>query len=86
VWDWTRKKRLNYFYNGNPRGTSITSLHIINQEVGAMIVSASGEHYPGLIYVRYAETLQPKGLSVYTVTTTPTLGMAPCRWLARSER
>jgi regulator-associated protein of mTOR len=45
VWDWTRKKRLNLFYNGNPRGTSITSLHIINQEVGAMIVSASGEHH-----------------------------------------
>ena len=44
VWDWTRKRRLNFFYNGNPRGTSVTSLHIINQEVGAMILSASCEH------------------------------------------
>ncbi|KAG1848524.1 hypothetical protein DFJ58DRAFT_796171 [Suillus subalutaceus] len=33
VWDWTQRKRLNYFCNGNPKGTSITSLHVINQDI-----------------------------------------------------
>ncbi|KAG6849018.1 hypothetical protein H0H93_011963, partial [Arthromyces matolae] len=43
VWDWSRKKRLNHFCNGNPKGTSVTSLHIINEEVGGIIVTASAE-------------------------------------------
>lgn len=42
VWDWSQKKRLNYFCNGNPRGTSITSLHIVNEDVGGIIITASG--------------------------------------------
>lgn len=42
VWDWLAKKRLNYFCNGNPRGTSITSLDIINQDVGGLILTGSG--------------------------------------------
>lgn len=42
VWDWIKRKRLNRFFNGNPRGTSITSLHIINQEVGGIILTGAG--------------------------------------------
>jgi regulator-associated protein of mTOR len=42
VWDWSHRKRLNYFCNGNPKGTSITSIHIINQDVGGIIVTGSG--------------------------------------------
>ena len=42
VWDWRQRKRLNYFCNGNPKGTSITSLHIINQDVGGIIMTGAG--------------------------------------------
>jgi len=43
VWDWSKRKRINYFCNGNPRGTSITSLHIINQDVGGIILTGSSD-------------------------------------------
>ncbi|OBZ68569.1 WD repeat-containing protein mip1 [Grifola frondosa] len=43
VWDWIRRKRLNRFFNGNPRGTSINSLHIINQDVGGIILTAAAD-------------------------------------------
>ncbi|KAI6031242.1 hypothetical protein BKA83DRAFT_4197573 [Pisolithus microcarpus] len=43
VWDWSQRKRLNYFCNGNPHGTSITSLHIINQDVGGIIIAGSAD-------------------------------------------
>ncbi|KAI8980557.1 hypothetical protein BD414DRAFT_492558 [Trametes punicea] len=43
VWDWIKRKRLNKFFNGNPRGTSITSLHIINQDVGGIILTAAAD-------------------------------------------
>ncbi|KAM6498755.1 hypothetical protein JOM56_006703 [Amanita muscaria] len=43
VWDWSQRTRLNYFCNGNPAGTSITSLNIINQDVGGIIVIGSSE-------------------------------------------
>ena len=42
VWDWSRKKRLNTFCNGNPKGTNITSLEIINQDVGGIVMTGSG--------------------------------------------
>ncbi len=42
VWDWIKRKRLNRFFNGNPRGTSITSLHLINQDVGGIILTGAG--------------------------------------------
>ncbi|KAJ8586262.1 hypothetical protein M405DRAFT_935516 [Rhizopogon salebrosus TDB-379] len=35
------RKRLNYFCNRNPKGTSITSLHIINQDVGGIIMTGA---------------------------------------------
>ncbi|KAL6307817.1 hypothetical protein BKA93DRAFT_767971 [Sparassis latifolia] len=43
VWDWLQRKRLNYFFNGNPRGTSITSLHLINQDVGGIILTGAAD-------------------------------------------
>ena len=44
VYDWHHRKRLNYFCNGNYRGTSITALDIINQDVGGIIMTGSGNH------------------------------------------
>ena len=41
VYDWTQRKRLLTFNNGNPTGSSITSLHCINQDVGGMIMAGS---------------------------------------------
>ncbi|TCD64747.1 hypothetical protein EIP91_003669 [Steccherinum ochraceum] len=43
VYDWTTRRRLTQFYNGNPRGTSITSLHLINQDVGGMILTGAAD-------------------------------------------
>ncbi|KAJ3570758.1 hypothetical protein NP233_g4189 [Leucocoprinus birnbaumii] len=43
VYDWSTRKRLSQWSNGNPRGTSITSIQIINQEVGGIIVVGSSE-------------------------------------------
>ncbi|KAG5220201.1 WD40 repeat protein [Salix suchowensis] len=48
VWDWSRKTKLSQFCNGNPKGTSITSLHIVNQDVGGLILTGTcspGEWY-----------------------------------------
>jgi regulator-associated protein of mTOR len=42
VWDWSQRKRLNHFCNGNPKGTGITSLHIVNQDVGGIILTGAG--------------------------------------------
>jgi len=56
VWDWSRKKRLNYFCNGNPRGTSITSLQIINQDVGGIVMTGSADGVVRL-YRNYDPTL-----------------------------
>ena len=46
MWDWNTRKRLNYFCNGNPKGTSITALDIINQDVGGIIMTGSGGPLP----------------------------------------
>lgn len=43
VYDWRQRRRMAMFCNGNPRGTSITSLHLINQDVGGIILTGSGE-------------------------------------------
>ncbi|TFK65446.1 hypothetical protein BDN72DRAFT_196251 [Pluteus cervinus] len=57
VWDWSQRKRLNYFCNGNPKGTSITALDIINQDVGGIILTGSAD---GIIrlYRNYDPTLE----------------------------
>lgn len=39
-----QRKRLNRFFNGNIKGTCVTSLHIINQEVGGIILTAAGAY------------------------------------------
>lgn len=41
VWDWSRRRRLNHFSNGNSKDTVITALEIINQDVGGIIVAGS---------------------------------------------
>lgn len=43
VWDWSKRRRLCHFCNGNPRGTNITALEIVNQDIGGIIVSGSGK-------------------------------------------
>ncbi|KAF4573505.1 WD repeat RAPTOR family protein [Pleurotus pulmonarius] len=43
VWDWTQKTKLSQFCNGNPKGTSITSLHIVNQDVGGLILTGTSD-------------------------------------------
>jgi regulatory associated protein of mTOR len=43
VYDWHHRKRLSYFCNGNYKGTSITALDIINQDVGGIIITGSGK-------------------------------------------
>ncbi|KAL4070418.1 raptor N-terminal caspase like domain-containing protein [Scleroderma citrinum] len=57
VWDWSQRKRLNSFCNGNPHGTSITSLHIINQDVGGIIMTGSADGIVRL-YRNYDPTLE----------------------------
>jgi regulatory associated protein of mTOR len=41
VWDWSRQEKLQSFVNGNPFGTSITSLRWINEDIGGLIMTAS---------------------------------------------
>jgi regulatory associated protein of mTOR len=41
VWDWSRQEKLRCFVNGNPVGTSITSLRWINEDIGGLIMTAS---------------------------------------------
>ncbi|KAJ7715065.1 hypothetical protein B0H16DRAFT_1806526 [Mycena metata] len=43
VWDWSQRRRLSTFHNGNPSGTSVTSLQIINQDVGGIILTGSSD-------------------------------------------
>ncbi|KAF8644262.1 hypothetical protein AX16_008617 [Volvariella volvacea WC 439] len=43
VWDWSQRKRLNYFCNGNAKGTTITAMNIINQDVGGIVVTAAAD-------------------------------------------
>ncbi|KAJ2921274.1 hypothetical protein H1R20_g15822, partial [Candolleomyces eurysporus] len=57
VWDWSQRKRLNYFCNGNPRGTSITGLEIINQESGGIVLVGSSDGIVRL-YRNYDPTLE----------------------------
>ncbi|KAG9012700.1 hypothetical protein FRB90_006515 [Tulasnella sp. 427] len=43
VWDWAKKKRLACFDNGNPDGTSVTTLHFVNEETQALLVTGSAD-------------------------------------------
>ncbi|TFK42159.1 hypothetical protein BDQ12DRAFT_677728 [Crucibulum laeve] len=57
VWDWSQKRRLNYFCNGNPKGTSITAINIINEDVGGIIMTGSADGIVRL-YRNYDPTLE----------------------------
>ncbi|KAF9535610.1 hypothetical protein CPB83DRAFT_842046 [Crepidotus variabilis] len=57
VWDWHKRKRLNYFCNGNPKGTSITALQMINEDVGGIILSGSADGIVRL-YRNYDPTVE----------------------------
>uniref|UniRef100_D8PM15 Raptor N-terminal CASPase-like domain-containing protein n=1 Tax=Schizophyllum commune (strain H4-8 / FGSC 9210) TaxID=578458 RepID=D8PM15_SCHCM len=57
VWDWSKRRRLCYFCNGNPRGTNITALEIVNQDIGGIIVSGSADGVVRL-YRNYDPALQ----------------------------
>ncbi|KAJ7762335.1 hypothetical protein DFH07DRAFT_407956 [Mycena maculata] len=43
VWDWSLRRRMSSFHNGNPVGTSVTSLQIINEDVGGIILTGSSD-------------------------------------------
>ena len=71
VWDWPRKKRLRYFCNGNPTGTSITSLEIINQDVGGILMTGSGTYYfPNILKCIIIHFSKPTVSSDFIVTMT----------------
>ncbi|TFK24262.1 hypothetical protein FA15DRAFT_619557 [Coprinopsis marcescibilis] len=57
VWDWSQRKRLNYFCNGNPRGTTITGLEIINQDVGGIVLTGASDGIVRL-YRNYDPTVE----------------------------
>jgi regulator-associated protein of mTOR len=41
--DWRRGSRICGFNNGNPKGTSVTSLHFVDEEVGGALVVGSSD-------------------------------------------
>ncbi|CCO30964.1 Target of rapamycin complex 1 subunit KOG1 Short=TORC1 subunit KOG1 [Rhizoctonia solani AG-1 IB] len=43
VWDWSRKKKVVTFNNGNPPGSAITGMHFVNEDAQTMIMTASAE-------------------------------------------
>jgi hypothetical protein len=43
IWDWSKKKKVVSFNNGNPAGSAITGVHFINEDAQTMILTASGE-------------------------------------------
>ncbi|KAK7436889.1 Target of rapamycin complex 1 subunit kog1 [Stygiomarasmius scandens] len=43
IWDWACRKQIWNFENGNPGGTRVTSLCIINQEVGGLITTGASD-------------------------------------------
>ncbi|KAF8756144.1 Raptor N-terminal CASPase like domain [Rhizoctonia solani] len=46
VWDWSRKKKVVTFNNGNPPGSAITGIHFVNEDAQTMIMTASGPKEP----------------------------------------
>ncbi|EKM61656.1 uncharacterized protein PHACADRAFT_248390 [Phanerochaete carnosa HHB-10118-sp] len=43
VYDWLHKRKVSQFFNGNPLGSSITSLHFINEEIGGIILTGAAD-------------------------------------------
>lgn len=45
IWDWKEGVRLNRFSNGNPWGSNITTVKLINEDVDALLLTASAEGF-----------------------------------------
>ena len=43
VWDWSRGIRLNNFSNGNPAGTRITDVKLLNEDDVALLLTGSAD-------------------------------------------
>ncbi|MBE7180548.1 MAG: hypothetical protein INR71_04925, partial [Terriglobus roseus] len=43
VWDWKRQTRLNRFSNGNPAGSKITEIRLINEDDQAQLMTGSSD-------------------------------------------
>ena len=43
IWDWRRRAIVAAFNNGNPKGTSITSLSFINEDTGGLLLAGSAD-------------------------------------------
>ena len=43
LYDWRRGAQICGFNNGNPKGTSVTSLHFVDEEVGGALVVGSSD-------------------------------------------
>ncbi|KAI9689012.1 MAG: hypothetical protein M1822_000749 [Bathelium mastoideum] len=43
VWDWQNERRLNRFSNGNPTGSKITDVRLINEDDQALLMSGSSD-------------------------------------------
>jgi regulatory associated protein of mTOR len=43
IYDWRKTTKINSFNNGNPKGTSITSLHFVNEESGGALLAGSSD-------------------------------------------
>ncbi|CAG7854180.1 Target of rapamycin complex 1 subunit mip1 {ECO:0000305/PubMed:18076573} Short=TORC1 subunit mip1 [Serendipita indica DSM 11827] len=43
LYDWRSGSKLNGFNNGNPKGTTVTSLHFVDEEIGGALVVGSSD-------------------------------------------
>jgi regulatory associated protein of mTOR len=43
IWDWRRRAIVAAFNNGNPSGTSITSLSFVNEDTGGLLLAGSAD-------------------------------------------
>ncbi|KAG8751202.1 hypothetical protein FRC11_009604, partial [Ceratobasidium sp. 423] len=43
VWDWSKKKKMVTFNNGNPAGSAITGVHFVNEDAQTMVLTCSAE-------------------------------------------
>jgi len=43
VWDWKRQRKLNRFSNGNPSGSKITEVRLINEDDQALLLTGSSD-------------------------------------------
>jgi hypothetical protein len=79
IWDWSKKKKVVTFNNGNPAGSAITGVHFINEDAQTMILTASGgsSSIPALHILILP---QPRELCEYSATTTSSGRTIRWRW------